>query len=126
MKIVSIGISQTLQAPHWSQQPDPPDGTEGTAWGPYDVSEMVSGKPYTWGLVGSWPNGLSISQGLAGDGGGIVSGTPTTIGDHTGLQIAAENEIGETLNGQTFTITITAVGQAPQFTLQPTAVSVEV
>ena len=54
-----------------------PDGTVGTLYGPVQLQTAGGTDPVTFTLVGSLPDGLSLSAD------GIISGTPTTAGTST-------------------------------------------
>jgi hypothetical protein len=65
----------------------------------YTVQAIGGTPPYTWGLQGSLPAGLSL------DRTGIISGTPTTAGSSTFVLVLVDN--GTLLQHTTATITLT-------------------
>ena len=60
-----------------------------------------SGAGYVYSMVGSFPPGLSLDPST-----GTVSGSPTTYGTYSGLQIKVEDSLGATASTATFALTV--------------------
>lgn len=88
-------------------------GTEGVALTPVDVSAKFfdSESGLTFSTVGSWPAGVTVSSA------GVISGTPTTAGTYTSLQVRATDAGSLTADSNAFTITVAAPGDAENPTL---------
>ena len=77
-----------------------PNGTTGTA---YTATLSATGgvTPYSWSVLsGSLPAGLSLSSG------GVLSGTPTTVGSSTFTLKVADSSSPQLTNTKSFTITV--------------------
>lgn len=77
------------EAPVFSGVFDPPDGLNGVYYNYSTRLLFTGGKPSTYTIIGTLPNGLSINPNS-----GIISGTPTSDGVFGGIQVVASNEIG--------------------------------
>lgn len=79
-------------------------GTEGVALTPVDVSAKFfdSESGLTFSTVGSWPAGVTVSSA------GVISGTPTTAGTYTSLQVRATDAGALTADSNAFSITVAA------------------
>ena len=79
-------------------------GTEAIALTPVDVSARFfdSESGLTFSAVGSWPAGVTVSSA------GVISGTPTTAGTYSGLQVRATDAGALTADSNTFSITVAA------------------
>lgn len=79
-------------------------GTESVALTPVDVSSLFfdSESGLTFSAVGSWPAGVTVSSA------GVISGTPTTAGTYSGLQVRATDAGALTADSNAFTITVAA------------------
>lgn len=79
-------------------------GTEGIALSSLDVSTRFSDaeSALTFSAVGSWPAGVTVSSA------GVISGTPTTAGTYSGLQVRATDAGALTADSNTFSITVAA------------------
>ena len=79
-------------------------GTESAALTPLDVSGLFSDaeSALTFSTVGTWPAGVTVSSA------GVISGTPTTAGSYTGLQVRATDAGSLTADSNTFSFTIAA------------------
>lgn len=79
-------------------------GTEGVALSSLDVSSRFSDaeSALTFSAVGSWPDGVTVSSA------GVISGTPTTAGTYSGLQVRATDAEALTADSNTFSITVAA------------------
>lgn len=78
--------------------------TEGVALSSLDVSTRFSDaeSALTFSAVGSWPAGVTVSSA------GVISGTPTTAGTYSGLQVRATDAGALTADSNAFTITVAA------------------
>ncbi len=79
-----------------------PNGTKGQ---PYSSTVSASGgkTPYSWSVLsGTLPTGLSLSSG------GILSGTPTTVGSFTFTLKVVDSSSPQLSDSKSFTITIAA------------------
>lgn len=78
--------------------------TEGVALSSLDVSSRFSDaeSALTFSAVGSWPAGVTVSSA------GVISGTPTTAGTYSGLQVRATDAGALTADSNTFSITVAA------------------
>lgn len=78
--------------------------TEGVALSALDVSSRFSDaeSALTFSAVGSWPAGVTVSSA------GVISGTPTTAGTYSGLQVRATDAGALTADSNTFSITVAA------------------
>lgn len=73
------------------------------AMSPVNVSSKFNDTDaLTFSAVGSWPPGLSVSSA------GVISGTPTSAGAYTNLKVRATDTASQTVDSNTFTITISA------------------
>lgn len=88
--------------------------TEGIALSALDVSSRFSDaeSALTFSAVGSWPAGVTVSSA------GVISGTPTTAGTYSGLQVRATDAGSLTADSNTFSITVAAA--APPSTITVT------
>lgn len=79
-------------------------GTEGIALSALDVSSRFSDaeSALTFSAVGSWPDGVTVSSA------GVISGTPTTAGTYSGLQVRATDAGALPADSNTFSITVAA------------------
>ena len=78
--------------------------TVGTAMSAVNVASKFSDTDaLTFSAVGTWPAGVSISSA------GVISGTPTVAGNYTGLTVRATDTASQTVDSNTFTITVAAV-----------------
>ena len=92
-------------------------GTEGTAFS-LDLSTYFSGTetPFSYSLQsGTLPAGLSLNTST-----GVISGTPTTAGTYSGLQVRATDAGSLTADSNVFTITVAAPGDLTLPTLTGT------
>ncbi|AMO36737.1 fibronectin type III domain-containing protein [Thauera humireducens] len=78
--------------------------TEGVALSSLDVSSRFSDaeSALTFSAVGSWPAGVTVSSA------GVISGTPTTAGTYSGLQVRATDAGALTADSNAFSITVAA------------------
>ncbi|WP_341649943.1 fibronectin type III domain-containing protein [Thauera humireducens] len=78
--------------------------TEGVALSALDVSSRFSDaeSALTFSAVGSWPAGVTVSSA------GVISGTPTTAGTYSGLQVRATDAGALTADSNAFSITVAA------------------
>lgn len=78
--------------------------TEGVALSALDVSSRFSDaeSALTFSAVGSWPDGVTVSSA------GVISGTPTTAGTYSGLQVRATDAGALPADSNTFSITVAA------------------
>ena len=78
--------------------------TEGVALSSLDVSTRFSDaeSALTFSAVGSWPAGVTVSSA------GVISGTPTTTGTYSGLQVRATDAGALTADSNAFSITVAA------------------
>lgn len=74
------------------------------AMSPRDFSTRFAGTSLTFAIVGTLPDGLSLSSA------GVLSGTPTTLGTATALKIRATDGAAATEDSNEFNITITVAG----------------
>lgn len=75
----------------------------GAAMSPVNVASKFSDTDaLTFSAVGSWPPGLAVSSA------GVISGTPTSAGAYTSLKVRATDTAAQTVDSNTFTITISA------------------
>lgn len=79
-------------------------GTEAITLTPVDVSARFfdSESGLTFSAIGSWPDGVTVSSA------GVISGTPTTEGAYSGLQVRATDAGALTADSNTFSITVAA------------------
>lgn len=79
-------------------------GTEGVALSSLDVSSRFSDaeSALTFSAVGTWPAGVTVSSA------GVISGTPTTAGTYSGLQVRATDAGALTADSNAFSITVAA------------------
>lgn len=79
-------------------------GTEAVALTPVDVSSLFfdAESGLTFSAVGSWPAGVTVSSA------GVISGTPTTAGTYSGLQVRATDAGALTADSNAFSITVAA------------------
>lgn len=83
---------------------DPPGfGTTGIAYGPAAFAAAGGRGPYTFAMVGTLPNGLSLNSSS-----GVIAGTPTRAGSFTDLQVRASDMDGRTGYSRPFSIDVTA------------------
>lgn len=54
----------------------------------------------TFSAIGSWPPGVTVSSA------GVISGIPTTVGTYTGLAVRATDSQSQTIDSNTFSITV--------------------
>jgi hypothetical protein len=88
-------------------------GTEAVALTPADVSSLFfdSESGLTFSAIGSWPAGVTVSSA------GVISGTPTTAGTYSGLQVRATDAGSLTADSNTFSITVSAAPAASTITV---------
>ena len=78
-------------------------GTVGTALSANTVSDSFSDSDaLTFSPIGSWPPGVTVSSA------GIISGTPTTAGTYSTLQVRATDTAAQTVDSDVFSFTISA------------------
>ena len=78
--------------------------TVGTAMTAVNVASKFSDTDtLTFSAVGTWPAGVTISSA------GVISGTPTAVGNYTSLKVRATDTAAQTVDSNTFTITVAAV-----------------
>lgn len=90
----------TFDGPNIADQ----SGTESVAVTPLDVSGLFSDaeSAMTFSAVGTWPAGVTVSSA------GVISGTPTTAGVYSALQVRATDTGALTADSNTFSFTIEA------------------
>lgn len=83
-------------------------GTQAVALSSLNVSARFSDveSSLTFSAVGAWPAGLTVSSA------GVISGTPTTAGTYSGLQVRATDAGALTAHSNAFTITVAAPSAA--------------
>ncbi|MCZ4091693.1 Ig domain-containing protein [Sinorhizobium psoraleae] len=79
--------------------------TLGEAYAGFTVSASGGTPPYTYPLVGDWPDGISVNPST-----GAVSGTPTEMGSFTGLSVRVTDDIGNTADLPSFTLGVSTAG----------------
>jgi hypothetical protein len=74
----------------------------------------------TFSAIGSWPDGVTVTSA------GVIQGTPTTPGTYASLKVRATDTASQTVDSNTFTITVTAAADTvvPTMTGTITATSV--
>lgn len=78
--------------------------TQGAAMTAVNVAGLFSDTDaLTFSAVGTWPAGVTVSSA------GVISGTPTVVGNYTGLTVRATDTAAQTVNSNSFSITVTAV-----------------
>ena len=78
-------------------------GTVGTALSANTVSDSFSDTDaLTFSAIGTWPPGVTVSSA------GIISGTPTTAGTYSTLQVRATDTAAQTVDSDVFSFTISA------------------
>lgn len=104
---VASSASFTTSAANTAPEFDGPNiadisGTEAVVLSSLDVSGRFSDaeSALTFSAVGSWPAGVTVSSA------GVISGTPTTAGTYSGLQVRATDAGALTADSNTFTITV--------------------
>jgi hypothetical protein len=87
--------------------------TVNTSIGSTDYSGRFTdaGDTLTFAVVGTLPTGVSLSSA------GVLSGTPTQTGTFAGLVIRATDTAAQTVDSDTFTITVNAAGDTTPPTL---------
>lgn len=79
------------------------EGQDGEPYEGFTVSTEGGEPPYTYTLVGTWPDGISIDSST-----GIVSGTFAEDGEFTNLTVRVTDSDSETDELPTFTLTVAA------------------
>lgn len=78
--------------------------TQGAAMTAVNVAGRFSDTDaLTFSAIGTWPAGVTVSSA------GVISGTPTVVGNYTGLTVRATDTAAQTVNSNSFSITVTAV-----------------
>lgn len=78
--------------------------TQGAAMTAVNVADRFSDTDaLTFSAIGTWPAGVTVSSA------GVISGTPTVLGNYTGLTVRATDTAAQTVNSNSFSITVTAV-----------------
>ncbi|MBA4344401.1 MAG: hypothetical protein C0423_19855 [Methylibium sp.] len=78
--------------------------TQGAAMSAVNVASKFSDTDaLTFSAIGTWPAGITVSSA------GVISGTPTTVGNYTGLTVRATDTAAQTVDSNTFSIAVTAV-----------------
>lgn len=80
-------------------------GEENSEYDGFTVTASGGDMPYTYSLVGTWPDGITVDSDT-----GEVSGTPTEDGAFTGLSVKVTDDQGSTAQLDTFTLTISSAG----------------
>mgnify|MGYP003526206083 FL=1 len=87
-------------------------GTVGTALSANTVSDSFSDSDaLTFSAIGSWPPGVTVSSA------GVISGTPTTAGTYSTLQVRATDTAAQTVDSDVFSFTISAAGTDANFAI---------
>lgn len=81
-------------------------GSVGTSYSLNIASKFNDSDALTFSAVGTWPAGITVS------GAGLISGTPTTAGTYSTLKVRATDTAAQTVDSDTFSFTISAVGNA--------------
>jgi len=69
----------------------------------FTVSASGGSEPYTFALVGTWPDGITINSST-----GVVSGTPTEDGTFADLSVKVTDDAAEEAMLPSFTLTVAA------------------
>lgn len=78
--------------------------SQGVSMTAVDVASKFSDTDaLTFSAIGTWPAGVTVSSA------GVISGTPTTLGTYTSLQVRATDTAAQTADSNTFSAAVTAV-----------------
>lgn len=84
--------------------------TEDAAYDGFTATGSGGKTPYTYSLVGTWPDGLSIDSGT-----GEVSGTPTENGTFASLSVRVTDDIGQTADLDSFSVVVDPASASDPF-----------
>ena len=106
---LTVTITNANEAPTFSGTISIPALTATVAMSSYATAGFFgdpdAGDTAAYSAIGSWPAGVTVNSGS-----GAISGTPTTPGSYTGLQVRRTDSGALTIDSNTFTITVAAAG----------------